>query len=343
MEKNKQNPALSRLKADLAAGNPARLYVFHGEESYLRDYYIGRLASLCGEGHLSEFNQIRLDGDRLDAESLTAAIDGIPWGAERKLVLIRDYPLFKPTGPLKEKLAEILSTLPESVCLVFSFDALEYKPDKRSGIWKAIEKYAQAVEFPRAQASELVSWIKRRFEALGKRIDTKTCEYLIFYCGPLMTNLITEIEKIAAGTEGETVALAQIDRLASRVLEADIFELTDFLLKGNYSGGMEKLRELFELKNEPVAILGAVVRQVQRLYGARLIMDARQGEREIMQLFGFHSAYPAKLLMDGAKGMKLPRLRRMQELCLQADLEIKSNLPDPRRTVEMLLLRLCNG
>ena len=343
MEMDKRNTALERLKADLAAKTPAILYVFYGEESYLREHYIGQLSRIAGESQLSDFNQITLDGDQLDAERLLAAIDGIPWGAERKLVLVRDYPLFKPTGTLKDRLGEVLSTLPEYICLVFSFDALEFKPDKRSSIWKTVDKYGLVVEFPRAQTSELVSWLKRRFQALGKRIDTKTCEYMLFYCGPLMTNLITETDKIASGTQGEEITRREIDQLASRVLEADVFELTDHILKGNYARGLEKLRELFELKNEPVAVLGAVTRQFQRLYGAKLAMNARQGEREVMQLLGFHSPYPAKLLMDGAKGMKLPRLRSMQEMCLQADLEMKSNLPDPQRTAELLLLRLSNG
>ena len=32
-----------KLKKDLSAGRPDRLYIFHGEETYLRDHYLGRL------------------------------------------------------------------------------------------------------------------------------------------------------------------------------------------------------------------------------------------------------------------------------------------------------------
>ena len=31
-----------KLKKDLSAGRPDRLYIFHGEETYLRDHYLGR-------------------------------------------------------------------------------------------------------------------------------------------------------------------------------------------------------------------------------------------------------------------------------------------------------------
>ena len=35
-----------QLKKDLSAGTPGQLYIIHGEETYLRDYYLGRLKEL---------------------------------------------------------------------------------------------------------------------------------------------------------------------------------------------------------------------------------------------------------------------------------------------------------
>ena len=44
------------LKKDLAGGTPGRLYIFHGEETYLRDYYLGKLRELLLSGGMGEFN-----------------------------------------------------------------------------------------------------------------------------------------------------------------------------------------------------------------------------------------------------------------------------------------------
>ena len=44
------------LKKDLASGTPGRLYVLHGEETYLRDYYLGKLRELLLSGGMGEFN-----------------------------------------------------------------------------------------------------------------------------------------------------------------------------------------------------------------------------------------------------------------------------------------------
>ena len=42
--KNKPDTSgFETLKKDLSAGKPGRLYIFHGEETYLRDYYLDKL------------------------------------------------------------------------------------------------------------------------------------------------------------------------------------------------------------------------------------------------------------------------------------------------------------
>ena len=45
--KNKPDTSgLDKLKKDLSTGKPGQLYIFHGEETYLRDHYLGRLREM---------------------------------------------------------------------------------------------------------------------------------------------------------------------------------------------------------------------------------------------------------------------------------------------------------
>lgn len=334
-----ENPAFQKLKQDLAAEQPATLYVFYGEEDYLRQYYLKELRKICG-GPFDAFDTLLLDGEQVDPDSLRDAVDSIPMGGGRKLIILRDYKAWQPTGAMKDALPELLENLPPYVCLVIDCESVEFKPDKRLAAYKALEKYGQLVEFRQATSADLIPWIKRRFQALGKGIETRECEYLIFLCGASMTNLAGECEKIAAGTGRQTISHGDIEALASRALEADVFALTDCILQGNYEKGLGLLRDLFDMKNEPVAILASVSRQLQRLYGARLALEQGKGEAYVAELFGFRSTYPAKLLLQSARRCELGALRRIQELCLAADLGLKSNLPDPARTVELLLMQV---
>lgn len=341
-KKTTDDSGLKRLKTDLAAGNPAQLYVFYGEEGYLKRYYLQQMRALCA-GPFEEFNIIQLDAEQMNMHTLTDAIDSIPMGSERKLVVVRDYKLMQPTGDLKELLPELLAELPEYICLVFYFDTIEFKPDKRLNLWKVLEKYGQIVEFAQSGSASLIPWIKRHFFELGKTIGEAECEYLMFLCGTSMDNLLTEIEKISAGTVTDTIDKSDIDALGSRVLEATVFELTDSIVEKQYSKGIMILRDLFDMKQEPVAILAAITKQMGRLYGAKLAMNAGQSENVVAQLMGFKSAYPAKRLMQSARHCGMPFLRWAQQACLETDLSLKSNLPDSQRSLELLLLRFAEA
>ena len=341
-KKTADNGGVKQLKTDIANGTIGSLYVFYGEEGYLKRHYLNQLKELCG-GPFEAFNNITLDGEQVSVQSLTDAVDSIPMGSEKKLVVVRDYKLMQPTGDLKEFLPQLLSELPEYICLVFYFDTLEFKPDKRLNLWKILEANGQVIEFAQSSAASLIPWVKRHFYEHGKMIETPECEYLLFLCGASMENLLTEISKIAAGTPGERIDKGDIDALGSRVLEATVFELTDSIMEKQYSKGLLILRDLFDMKQEPVAILAAITKQMQRLYGAKLALAKGKGESDIAQILGFKSAYPARRLIQSARRCTMDFLRWAQEICLETDLALKSNLPDPQRSLELLLLRFAEA
>ena len=341
-KKGADNGAVQQLKKDLAAGEVGTLYVFYGEEGYLKRHYLNQLKELCG-GPFADFNIITLDGEQVSVQSLTDAVDSIPMGSDKKLVIVRDYKFMQPTSDMKEFLPDLLSSLPEYICLVFYFDTMEFKPDKRLNLWKLLEANGQVIEFAQSSAASLIPWVKRHFFELGKTIDTPECEYLLFLCGVSMENLLTEIAKIAAGTPSERIDKGDIDALGSRVLEATVFELTDCILEKQYSKGLLILRDLFDMKQEPVAILAAITKQMQRLYGTKLAAAKGKNENEIAQILGFKSAYPARRLIQSARRCGLDYLRWVQQACLETDLALKSNLPDPQRSVELLLLRFAEA
>ena len=58
-----------QMKKDLSAGNPGQLYIFHGEETYLRDHYLGRLKELLLSGGM----ELTLSKKAGDGVTLAAA------------------------------------------------------------------------------------------------------------------------------------------------------------------------------------------------------------------------------------------------------------------------------
>ena len=162
-----------KLKKDLSAGTPGRLYVFHGEETYLRDYYLGKLRELILSGGMGEFNLHELAARDMSPHALEEAVDCLPMMSSRTLVMVTDYDLFKAGEKDREEYIRIFSQLPDYVCLVFLYDILEYKGDARTRLAGALKEHGAVVNFVRQDQGDLVDWVRRRFRALGKDIDSR--------------------------------------------------------------------------------------------------------------------------------------------------------------------------
>ncbi len=316
---------LSALKQAIKAGDPARLYVFYGEESYLRQHYLAQLKQCLVPPGLESFNYESLEARGLTPERLQDAVEGLPAFAPRKMVVVKDVDIYKPGEALKPVVEMLLDNLPESVCLVFVYDTVSFKADARTKIHALITKAGQLVEFSPQQAHDLIPWITRHFAAQGRQIDRGLCEYLIFQCGDLMTGLKSEIDKVAAYAKQDRVTREDIDAVVTPILDAVVYQMTDAIAARDWAKAMEVLMELRQMREEPVVLLAALGRSLRGLYVARLAHTAHRDARAVMQVMGYRSSYPAERLMHAARGRSLAWCRRAVSLCAQVDYTLKSS------------------
>ena len=314
----RKGAALQKFKEDLSAGTIGAAYVFYGEESYLREYYLGELRKKLVPPGFETFNYHALEGKDLTAQVLTETAEAMPMMAERTLTVVTDWDLFKLGEDQREKLIALLEDLPPYGCIVFVYDTLEYKPNR------TMKKLCKAVEFPAASSADLIPWISRRFKALGKEIDRAAAEYLIFTCGALMTGLVPEIEKIAAYAKGKTVTQADIDAVADPVLSAEVFKLSDAVLQGQYDRAASILGDLLKMQTEPIMILAALGSQLRRIWTARLALDSGRDRYWLMELWGMKSDYPAKLLLNAARRTTAQWCAQAVRRCQELDRRMKS-------------------
>lgn len=340
--KPKENAAFQKLKADISAGTPGCVYVFYGEEAYLREYYLGELRKKLIPAGFEEFNYHRLEGRELTVQALAEMAEAMPMMTERTLIQVSDFDIFKLNEDQRERLIAFLEDVPPYCCVVFSYDTLEYKPNRTmKKLCKALSDRAETVEFRQADSSDLTAWIARRFRALGKEIDRQTAEYLIFLCGPLMTGLVPEIAKVGAYAKGKTVTQKDIDAVADPVLSAEVFKLSDAVLAGSYDQAARILGDLLKMQTEPILILGMLGAQLRRIYTARLALDSGKDKYWLMSLWGYKSDYPVRMLLSAAKKATAQWCAGAVKECQVLDRRMKSEKGiDSAGELKLLLVRL---
>ena len=332
----------SQLIHDLKDGTYAPLYIFSGEETFLKEYYLRELKSRVVDPAFADFNLIEYGGKGLTLEQLTEAIDSYPAMSEKKLVIITDFDLYKPSAGFAEKLPELLNDLPDYLCLVFFYDILDGKPDKRTKLYKMLEKVACFAAFDHLEERDLVAWIERRVRSLKSTISAENASYMIFLCGNSMTNLSGEIEKAAAHSTTGEIQKYNIDAVCSRVLEAVVFDLTDAITDGKFDHAVALVGDLLAQKNNEVMIFTTITRHIQRLYAAKLCAEARGGEKQLMELLGTKSPYYARQIQSAARRVSLPWLRKAASLCAETDSALKGSAVDRQKQIELTLLAMAS-
>ena len=340
-----QDEAYRRLKQDISKGTPGSLYIFHGEEAYLRDYYLDQLKKKLIPAGMESFNYHRLAGSDLTVQALSDAVDALPMMSPRTLIRVDDYELFKAPENERNLMAALLADLPDYCCLVFVFDTAPYKSDARmKKLAGVIQEKGQVVKFARQSQNHLVDWIARRFRALGHDIDTADAEYLIFLCGDLMNGLIGEISKIGTYAQHRRVTRQDIDAVAIPVIDAVVFRMTEALTARRYDEAFSVLNDLLRLQEPPIMILAVLGKHLRQLYSARVALESGRSGKWVKELWSMRSVYPADRLMEAARRYDLAWCRHAMIRCAQTDLEMKSVTgADGRDRLVSLVLELASG
>lgn len=335
--KGKTDAAYQKLKQDIRENTLGSLYVFHGEEAYLRDYYLGEMKKKLLPAGMEEFNLHTMDGRNFDGKVLAQLVDCLPMMSRRTMVVVSDYDLFKGD---KEALTAVLSDLPGYVCLVFVYDLIPYKADARTKLAGVLKEKGSVVAFNRQGQGDLTDWIARRFRALDHDISTEDAKYLIFLCGDLMNTLVSEIGKIGSYARERRVTRRDIDAVATPQLDAVVFQMTDAIAAGNFDRAASVLGDLFHMQEAPIKLLSVLGRQLRQLYSARLAIDRGKNAAYLMELWGLRSAYPAERLMQSARRFSLAWCRRAVVRCGETDLAMKSTGTPGEELLTGLLMEL---
>ena len=339
-KKQPSGNALQTLKTQLKNKDLGRLYVFHGEEVFLLHHYLEQMKKQLLDELTESFNYHRLTSETFDLRSFADAVENLPMMAETTFVQVDDVDPFKMNESDRTKMVEIFSDIPDYCTVVFTFETVAWKPDKRlKKLWEAMDGNGEIVEFAKQDQKDLIAWVTRHFAAHGKQISSDLCAYLIDITGGTMTALSGEIDKISAYSGADHIKKTDIDAVTEPVLDAVVFQMTDLLSAGRYGEALLKLQQLLKMQEEPIKILGAVGGHFRRISTARTLLDNGRNASDLQKLCGIPD-FAARKTMEAARRFSSGFCARAASLVLEADYHMKTSFDDNERLLELLVLQL---
>lgn len=341
MKTKSDNAAYKALRKASADGSYKKLYLFHGEEKYLLEYYLGKMRSDLVAAGTEDFNHKRFDGKKVDFQELADAIDAFPAFSEHTLIEISDFDIFKCPEDDKQAFIKVLSDIPDYACVVFVYDTIEFKADSRVKVNAALKNLFEIVNFELQEQADLLNWIYRRFKALGKSIERDEASYLAFITGGLMTTLVTEIEKVAAYEKTDAVSKKSIDAVVVPVLDAVTYKMTDAILHRRFNDAAGMLSDLLRMQEAPHRIIYNISLKMRQLLAARVCCESGKGISDLMSMCNMNMEFQARGLMTAARGVSADFCRHAVLLCSQAAVAMNSSgSAECERILSQLLAQL---
>lgn len=310
-----KDDAFLTLKQQIKSKTTGNLYLFFGEEIYIKNTYLKIMTDLIPDDGFGDFNRVFIDGNEADTDRIDDAINSFPMMAEKKLIVIKNSGIFKsPKEEIKEFWLSQLEKLPDFVLLIFD----EVEVDKRSATYKAVQKHGLCVDFQYMKDYEIAAWVMREAQKFGKKIAKDSAEFLVSMCDPGLENIKNELDKLCNYSRDE-IYKSDIEKVVSKPLNIVVFELTDALMARKNDDAMAVILKLKENKESAFNVLYLLSSTFDKMLQAKLLLEDGYPHNTISTKMKL-SPFIAKKYIEGGKGFNKGFL--IDRICKTAEYDI---------------------
>lgn len=309
----------SSLVAAWQGGRIARVYLFAGEETFLKEEALHRLESVLFPESGRIFNREVMPGATVTLAQLLEACDTLPFLTEpqgqgppsKRLVIVRDAQRIPASH--HAELATGLAALPETSCLILLWEGPWRREDLKRPLLQEVQRVGDVVECWPLSPRGAMAWMRDLVSHQGKRLTPDAAQALYDTSEGTLRELSQEVEKLCwfVGDRQE-ITVEDVHRQAG-YREADPFRWAEALKLGDLPLSLTLLEQLLHEGEEPVRLLHLA---------ARSLIQER----------------PA-----GGQPPSLERWRTLTQAVQRADLAIKTGRETPATALTQLVIEALNA
>ena len=316
---------------DIKTGDFRRVYLFYGEETYLKQQYKTKLKkAVLPEGDTMNLNVY--SGKGIDVQAVIDQAETMPFFAEHRLIIVEDSGFFKSASP---QMAEYVSKVPEGTVLLF----VENEVDKRGKLFKAVKSAGRVAEFGTQNEQTLTKWILSLLKKEDIQITRQALALFLEKTGTDMERIRQELEKLVCFCmDKHSIEPDDVLAICSGRTENKIFEVINALADQKQKKALDLYYDLLALKEPPMRILYLITRQFHMLLQAKELRMQGYGETEIasrMKLAGFI----ARSYIRQAGRFTDERLMEAVQDCVATEEAVKTGKIQDVLSVELLLVQ----
>lgn len=308
-----------------------KVYLFYGAETYLKRQYRDRICNaLNPEGDTMNFS--RYEGKGLNEGEIIDLAETMPFFADRRVILLEDTGFFKNKA---DKLADYIPELPDYLCLIF----VENEVDKRSRMYKAVQKAGRVVEFPTQDGNTLTRWVLGMLKRENKKITKGDMELFFSKTGNDMGNIERELEKLLCYTmDQDVITTEDIEEVCTTQITNQIFDMVRAVTSRQQKKALDLYYDLLSLKEPPLKILALIAREFNMMMQVKTLNGEGCDVRTISSRTGLRD-FAVKKYLPLIRQYSLQQLNEALTDCTSTEADVKTGRLSDVLSVELLIIK----
>lgn len=282
------------------------LYVVEGDDSYLKNKALAVFRSVVDRDvadlNVSEF------AESVTHSALSSAIEALPFMAERRVVIVRDWDVRADDSAVKAVLASVKRA--DTTITVFVSDT--------RAVPTSIKKSAVVVQCDKPDELTLAREIKSRFGVSSVVVSDAVCRMIAIFTGLDTGRAYNEVDKLVS-TGLRTVTESEVKTYVHRETDYAVFALTDAISANNKPLALEILRDL-SVENTPASILGVLQSNYRRVLYVAL---SKESDDVLIKALGVHP-YVLKKTRALAKNFTQVGIKSLVDKLTELETDFKS-------------------
>jgi DNA polymerase-3 subunit delta len=317
------------------------LYLLAGNDSYLMKK---RSESIMADHGVDSVDVEFFDMDETAVEDAVNAAMTIPFLSERKGVVLKNCQFLAPIKPGKEPehlLPYLIRYLRNpNPTTIFILQAPYDKMDTRKALYKICLETCHFEECLPAKKEDMYPLIRKVLKNAGKTMDANALEEFVNRTNDNTFLALNELDKLLQYVdETEVINLATVQKVTTRNLEDNVFELVNSILAKDMRSVTNIYQDLMRNNIDSGSILSLITGKFQEILYTKSLIRTNKSFEDIMRYFNATKGR-TYYIVKNAREITDELLNRYLTELEKVDFRIKSGALDKKIGVELFVMGL---
>lgn len=308
-------------------------YIIKSESYRLLDSKIKELTNNIEKENITYFDLTIDDIDTILEECNYASLFN-----DKKAIIVNNTNIFGTKYEYKEindKLEKYLNNPNIDTTLIFITESISLK--KKSV--KIIKDKNNLIEIIKPIKDELEQSIKDYLTNLGYKIENSALKELIINLNSNYDYCLNELDKVLIMKKDYLITLDDIKKYTIKIVEEDIFEFVDDIIKKDTKKIFQKLSKFTSRKEEPTILLSNLASQYRLMLCVKNLIKEGYSEKNIADELKIHP-YRVKLAREKSYNYTNEELTNKLLKIGEIDEKIKTGVIDKYIALKLILVDL---